>query len=148
MELGNKETLVFVYGTLKPGGHYHEEYCGGFQFESEKARVRGQLFDFPQLGYPGAVEATDTWIQGYLFAFAHPESEVLAKLDHLEGYHPETSTHQNEYYRQKVPYYIVSESLKSGEAWCYFMEAEAIKCLGGVPISNGDWPVTKSRSQS
>jgi len=132
---------VFVYGTLKPGGHYHNEYCGGFQFNLEEAWIRGQLFDFPQLGYPGAVEDKNHWTKGYVFSFAHQESEVLLKLDTLEGYDPKRPAHQNEYYRIKVPYYIYKGNPQSGVTWCYFMESDQIKSLGGIPLLEGEWTI-------
>ena len=53
-------TSVFVYGTLKPGGIYHDRFCSSFKFEAEEAYVNGKLFDFSPLGYPGALEGDGT----------------------------------------------------------------------------------------
>lgn len=50
------ELCVFVYGTLKPSGRYHQRYhqryCANFLTAALPAQVKGELYDFSQLGYP------------------------------------------------------------------------------------------------
>lgn len=94
---------VFIYGTLKPGGLYHKDYCGGFNLKEQEAPTAGKLFDFPELGYPSAMEASDGTIRGYLLTFDASEIEVLSKLDVLEGYIANNHPGENEYYRKRVP---------------------------------------------
>ena len=131
---------VFVYGTLKPGGFYHDRFCGAFNFEAEEAYVDGRLFDFPQLGYPGALHGEGSRIRGFILRFSHPETEVLAKLDKLEGYDPKRSEDLNEYYRKCVPVFKeVHDAEASEKAWCYFMTLEKIKSRGGVRLQKGCW---------
>ena len=43
---------VFVYGTLKPGGHYWPQFCEGKVSEVLPAKVQGKLYDL-HVGYPG-----------------------------------------------------------------------------------------------
>lgn len=133
------ETLVFVYGTLKPGGRYHDAYCGGFNFEGIEATTRGRLFDFPQLGYPGAVESETESIHGVLLRFQHPESEILPRLDKLEGYDPHRADQFNEYYRKQVEVRTESPTGRLYRAWCYFMTKEIVHRLGGAFIASGRW---------
>ena len=135
------ETPVFVYGTLKPGGYYHDTYCGGFQFDLFEGQVKGQLYSFPSLGYPGATEHDTQSIQGVLLVFKHPEREVLSKLDILEGYDPTRPTDQNEYYRKQVPVFDTQDQLICDAAWCYFMEPSKVDALNGVLIPDSYWPV-------
>lgn len=134
------KTSVFVYGTLKPGGHYHEAYCGDFQWDACEGFIKGRLFDFPTLGYPGAMEDPSDSIQGVLLNFYQDEHLVLAKLDRLEGYDPQQPIEQNEYYRRLVVVYNRSHGVISENAWCYFMTPERVKELDGIHLSDGHWP--------
>ena len=60
------ELQVFVYGTLKPGGRYHQRYCGEFLTEAVTLVIAlGHLYDFPQLGYPAMTHGND-WVKSYL----------------------------------------------------------------------------------
>ena len=137
---GTISTRVFVYGTLKPGGFYHNRFCGPFKFDSVEAYTLGKLFDFPQLGYPGALEDENSRIKGILLRFYNPESAVLRKLDYLEGYDPHQAPEKNEYYRKQVPIFRTAISAKPSEsAWCYFMDTRTISKLGGIYIPDGFW---------
>ena len=132
-------TRVFVYGTLKPGGKYHQTYCGEFHFDARHARIKGLLFNFPQLGYPGAIENSSGWIHGVILTFQHPEDEVLPRLDELEGYNPQRPPDQNEYYRKIVPAFSLNNGDTVASAWSYFMEPNTVKNLGGFLLNNGIW---------
>ena len=136
-----EKTQVFVYGTLKPGGRYHESYCGGFRFDVRNARIMGQLYDFPNLGYPGAVETSDSWIHGVVLTFHHPEHEVLPHLDELEDYDPRRPHHLNEYYRTVVPVFDSKNQEPVAFAWSYFMARDTVEGQGGVPLEDGYWHI-------
>jgi len=134
-------TSVFVYGTLKPGGIYHDRFCSSFKFEAEEAYVNGKLFDFSPLGYPGALEGDDLRICGFVLRFSHKESEVLSKLDELKGYDPNRQEGLNEYYRKRVNVFKNAENSEASEnAWCYFMALKKIESLRGVQMPDGFWP--------
>lgn len=135
------QTHVFVYGTLKPGGYYHDAYCGEFQFEATDGTIMGRLYSFPSLSYPGAVENDTSRIKGVLIKFHHTEIEVLEKLDRLEGYDPDRTTDENEYYRKRISVFDENDRRIVAQAWCYFMDPEKIKRLKGVPVVTGFWPV-------
>ena len=130
-----------MYGTLKPGGFYHDAYCGSFHFEATNAVVRGQLYHFPSLGYPGATEHPTEHIQGVLLTFHHPEKEVLSKLDVLEGYDPSRPADANEYYRKQVPVFEKAGQPLGYDAWCYFMEQRKVDTLNGQRLPSGLWPL-------
>ena len=134
------QTPVFVYGTLKPGGFYHETYCGGFRFDAEEGRVHGNLYDFPALGYPGATENKANSIKGVLLTFHHEESEVLGKLDVLEEYDRKRPPEQNEYYRKQVVVFDEAKQAICKSAWCYFMEQKKVAQLNRVLLQSGYWP--------
>ncbi|MEO1403593.1 MAG: gamma-glutamylcyclotransferase [Cyanobacteria bacterium J06635_1] len=130
---------VFVYGTLKPGGHYHQEYCGEGLVSAIPALTRGQLFDFPHLGYPGMTPGTD-WVQGYLLTFC--SEAVLVGLDALEDYDPTRPRAENEYWRERVVIFDLDYQ-KLELAWAYFMDTDRVRAMQGIYLANGDWPVTK-----
>jgi gamma-glutamylcyclotransferase (GGCT)/AIG2-like uncharacterized protein YtfP len=107
---------LFVYGTLKRGGLYHERYCTGVR-SIDAASVRGLVHRL-QCGYPvlvvpeaailaegsadavadaglrpplgtEAVERGGHWrdVAGELLTFDDPE-ERLPRIDELEDFHP------------------------------------------------------------
>ncbi len=135
------QTPVFVYGTLKPGGFYHDTYCGGFRFDAEAGQVKGELFELPSVGYPGAIESEANHVKGFLLTFHHSESEVLEKLDLLEGYDEERRPEENEYYRTRVSVFDENRRVLCDQAWCYFMKPEKITRLNGVLLESGCWPI-------
>ena len=125
---------VFVYGTLKPGERNYPYYCGGKVIQETKAYTWGQLYNLP-LGYPAMTEG-DRKIEGYLLTFCDPN--ILTSLDELEDYHQERSPEANEYYRQQVRVYSLTDDFL-GSAWSYLMSLEKIKQLKGTPINSGYW---------
>jgi gamma-glutamylcyclotransferase (GGCT)/AIG2-like uncharacterized protein YtfP len=152
------ELLVFVYGTLKPGGRYHKRYCDRALAEAFPAAVKGRLYNFVQWGYP-AMTAGDDWVKGYLLRFCDRAavcSAVLQRLDSLEGILnsdvsrldgsglaesiPKDSVSDDSYQRCWQSVFTPSyEPLQS--AWVYRMTDDQVRRFGGVYLSSGDWPV-------
>ncbi|MEO0768347.1 MAG: gamma-glutamylcyclotransferase family protein [Cyanobacteria bacterium J06649_4] len=137
------QLCVFVYGTLKPGGRYHERYCGAYTPKLIPAAVRGQLFDFPHLGYPAMADG-ERWVKGYLLVFSQPPAvcaTLLGELDRLEGYQPNSSVMDSEYERCWLDVFDRSGRFLQ-QAWVYRMAMDAIAAAGGIPIPHGNWPVS------
>lgn len=134
------ELRVFVYGTLMPGDRYHREYCGDYLTNAIPAAVRGQLYDFPQLGYP-AMTAGHDWVKGYLLAFRQSAAtckDILRRLDALEGYVSDAAIADGDYQRLQVPIFTPErEPLQM--AWVYQMSAEQVHQQRGVYLPGGDW---------
>ena len=139
------ETIdVFVYGTLKPGGTYHQQYCAPYLKKSQSAQVRGLLYDLPALGYP-AVTLGKGWVKGYLFTL---HAVAMAGLDYLEGYSPgypsqgednfEEDNFEEEYMRQRTMVFDLAGQ-PIGEAWIYVMVNPPD---GAVWLSDGQWPLS------
>ena len=140
-------TRVFVYGTLKPGGQYHEEYCGTQLVEAVAAIAPGQLYDFPHLGYPAMTHRTadsggQDWVQGFLLIFKN--EAILHRLDELEDYDPQGDPTQNEYDRQRIAVFTPAKQ-PLGEAWIYLMAPERAAEMGGMPLPDGHWPLPDGR---
>ena len=140
---------VFVYGTLKPGGRYHQQYCGQYAPEIVSALTRGRLYDFPHLGYP-AMTAGEGWVKGYLFHFFQPANitqQILHGLDLLEGYRPQLTRDEGELNQEDTDYDRVRAEIFSCDcsflqvAWIYRMSKRSVEAQGGVLIPNGDWAV-------
>ncbi|MFB2983681.1 gamma-glutamylcyclotransferase [Microseira sp. BLCC-F43] len=125
---------VFVYGTLKPGEINYQRFCAGKVVEEKRAIAQGHLFALP-FGYP-AMTPGDGRVQGYVLTFADPE--VLDALDRLEDYHRERPPEQNEYNRQLIETFNLSdEPLET--AWVYLMSPHLVRSYGGIFLPSGWW---------
>ena len=125
---------VFVYGTLKPRESNYQIYCQGKTIAEIAAYTRGQLYHLAP-GYPGMTVGNNR-VEGYLLSFS--DREILADLDYLENYSENRSAQLNDYYRQQVPVYSLSnESL--GTAWCYLMSLEKVTLYQGKLLSSNSW---------
>ena len=125
---------VFVYGTLKPGEINYQRLCAGKVIEEKKAIAQGHLFALP-FGYP-AMTPGDGRVQGYVLTFTDPE--VLHALDRLEDYHPERPLEQNEYNRQLIKTFNLSDE-PSETAWAYLMSPDLVRSYGGIFLPSGWW---------
>jgi gamma-glutamylcyclotransferase (GGCT)/AIG2-like uncharacterized protein YtfP len=133
------ERTVFVYGTLKPGGHYYGEFCEGrLAAEPQPAKIRGELYDL-QVGYPGLRLRGQDWVYGYLMVMA--SAAELRRLDQLEGFAPDRPKAENEYNRLKVPCFDrTGEPL--GTFWTYEMTPSTLARHPAVRLPDGDWPIS------
>lgn len=77
------ETKVFVYGTLKKGGHFHDVLKDS-RFIGEGV-VEGQLYNLGT--FPGLVQGEGE-VRGELYELDGGAS--LERLDHLEGFFAES----------------------------------------------------------
>lgn len=125
---------VFVYGTLKPGEANYKNYCEGRVNEAIAAYTYGNLYDLA-VGYPAMIEGTGK-VRGVLLIFNRPD--ILKNLDQLECYQEHRALELNEYYRQQVPVYSLSDKLL-GKAWSYFMTKNQVKKYQGTAIASGWW---------
>lgn len=114
-------TLVFVYGTLRRGGHNHRLL--------EHARCvsvtrTAPVFTLYDLGaYPAMVAGGVTAVEGEVYEV---DATTLTRLDRLEGYPG--------YYDR------IEVSLEDGHvALTYTMQPGQV--LGHPTISDGRWPV-------
>jgi gamma-glutamylcyclotransferase (GGCT)/AIG2-like uncharacterized protein YtfP len=135
---------VFVYGTLKPGGHYWPEFCEGKVLTQTPAKVHGLLYDL-HVGYPGLRLGGDDWVLGYLYELK--QAAHLERLDYLEGYVPHRPESQNDYQRLKAPCFDL-EGNALGEAWIYEMSTAKIAQHNGTLIESGDWPIEPSSKKT
>lgn len=129
---------VFVYGTLKPGGHYWPQFCEGKVSEVLPAKVQGKLYDL-HVGYPGVRFGGATWVQGYLLSI--PSEADFLQLDVLEGFVPGRDPSKNEYDRRIIPCFAPDGSLLQAETWAYEMSEARITQMGGTQIEDGNWPI-------
>ncbi len=128
---------VFVYGTLKPGGHYWPRFCAGKVTEVIPAQVHGELYDL-HVGYPGVLLRGEAWVRGCILSFK--DEADLRRLDELEGYAEGRDQRENEYNRLRVPCFSpTGEPL--GEVWVYEMTETTMRRCSGTRIEDGNWPV-------
>jgi len=132
------EYIVFVYGTLKPGGHYWPIFCEGKTVGSAvSAKIRGSLYDL-HVGYPGMVLDDSGWVCGFLLTFRR-EADFL-DLDRLEGFVPGRHASRNEYNRLKVPCFS-PDGGALGEFWGYEMSMVSVNRHKGTRMESGNWQV-------
>lgn len=128
------ELPFFVYGTLRPGGRYHDACLKGRTAAEEPARLPGaRLYDGP--GYPylrlgGAGEVCGELVH----AAAGRYGELLAVLDELEDFHGPGHP-RNLYEREACDIVRVRDGVRV-PAWVYLAAAGAPL---GPPIPSGDW---------
>lgn len=125
---------VFVYGTLKPGEAYFQEYCAPHVMDLIPAIAQGRLYDLP-LGYP-AMTLGEGWVSGFLLHFS--SAKVLQTLDDLEGYQPGRPAAENEYQRRKLLIFNPNRQ-RLGLAWAYLMDPNLVDQLKGTFLSSGQW---------
>jgi gamma-glutamylcyclotransferase (GGCT)/AIG2-like uncharacterized protein YtfP len=125
---------VFVYGTLKPGESNYQTYCQGKTITEIQAYTKGQLYHLPA-GYPAITVGTNK-VQGYLLSFRN--SKIVISLDCLENYQENRALEQNDYYRQKVPIYSLSDR-SLGTAWCYLMTQTKVAEFQGQFLNTNSW---------
>lgn len=77
----NKNHRIFVYGTLKKGFYFHEEYLGNGKSRSIGPAVASKDYSLYIDGLPHLVkEPTDLQVKGELYTVSGP---VLLSLDNL-----------------------------------------------------------------
>ncbi len=126
---------VFVYGTLKPGESNYSRYCEGKVIASERVYTRGELFHLQALGYPGLARGNNR-VEGILLTFT--EESALVNLDLLEDYRSDRDPDLNEYQREKIEVYNLSDE-PLGQVWGYIMSRKKINQYGGIPVTSGWW---------
>ena len=137
------ELRVFVYGTLKPGGRFHRRYCAEFLTAALPALVKGELYDFPQFGYP-ALTPGDDWVQGYLLKFCQTVAvcaNILRRLDALEGYVADKVSDSDDDYQRCQLQIFDPDHQPLQMAWVYRMSRNQVRQQGGVYVAEANWPV-------
>ncbi|MGB0272816.1 MAG: gamma-glutamylcyclotransferase family protein [Opitutales bacterium] len=131
------QPVVFVYGTLKPGGAYWQEYCAGRVVGQQAACVRGSLYDLRR-GYPGLRRTGSGWVHGYRLTLA--DSAALQRIDSLEGYRADRPEEQNEYTRIRVAC-LSPQGERLGSAWTYAVTDWFWRRCDSRPLPDGEWPI-------
>jgi gamma-glutamylcyclotransferase (GGCT)/AIG2-like uncharacterized protein YtfP len=111
------KTKVFVYGTLKKGGHFHEVLQDS-RFIGEGA-VEGQLYNLG--AFPGLVQGEGE-VKGELYELAAGVS--LECLDHLEGFFTE-SPHKSLFVRKQRNIEVGGETHLT---WVYYFNMDVSDC--------------------
>jgi len=125
-----KINKVFVYGTLKEGGHFAQGF-DKVRVSTMKATMVGKLMDVNGF-YPGLVEG-DGVVHGEVHEYKHMD-DVISAMDSIEGYvrhNPDRSL-----YKRKV----VKAETEDGEVevFAYFFNqpTEGLK-----EVKNGVWEI-------
>lgn len=114
--------LLFVYGTLKRGGKYHQEFLNEAKFLTEASTV-AQYDMYSNGEYPFIFENGSARISGEIYQLT---LKNLIKIDRLEEI-PE------EYIRKKIK---VKSSDKEMIAWSYIAQPK-LKNKNNIFIADG-----------
>ncbi|MEA3296179.1 MAG: gamma-glutamylcyclotransferase family protein [Patescibacteria group bacterium] len=122
---------IFVYGTLKLGGHYSKQF-DKYRCSSEPAILYGTLFNAGR--FPALIKKGNNIIYGEVHKYKKPEI-ILPAIDHIEGFISKESK-MNLYIREKVK--ILPKYSNECLAYVYFF-TRSIKKM--KYIKNGEWKI-------
>jgi gamma-glutamylcyclotransferase (GGCT)/AIG2-like uncharacterized protein YtfP len=126
-DMGPPEDFVFVYGTLKRGGRYHETMVAiGAQFLGTAAVV-GRLISLGD--YPGLLPGSSR-VSGEVYRVSAAGLRVLDRLEGFDAARPASS----EYHRRLTPLHGGPVAV----AWVYWYNPALVPATA-VPL-DGDWP--------
>lgn len=80
---GHDTIKVFVYGTLKVGGHFAAEF-NSVRLDSKPGTIQGTLYSITDGFFPGVKLEGKGEVHGELHTYEKAEA-VLARLDQIEG---------------------------------------------------------------
>lgn len=129
----------FVYGTLRPGQANHARLLAGRTTAEVPATLPGHVLYGPGLPYVTAGEESSAVVGTLVFVAPERYAEVLADLDHLEGYRPGRPCH----YERKAR--VVRHPGPDGAdttsvAWVYLAGPAVRERLRPAErIPSGDW---------
>lgn len=123
---------VFVYGTLKVGGHFAQSF-NGVRVSSKDATIEGTMFSIGNQ-FPAVVLEGDTTIIGELHEYDNI-TDVLRHLDFIEGYSKGNEKY-NLYNRSIAT--IKTEDGDDVEAWIYTFNQSTV---GMYKIESGYWSI-------
>jgi len=135
-----EDFVVFVYGSLQPGGRNWARYCEGKVVAQQRARVKGKLYRLRD-PFPALVLDETQWAHGWRLVLRDADS--LHGFDELENYVAGRSAEKNEYQRIRTACFAETNNglaiTSLGETWIYVMTPERIAIEGGVEIPTGIW---------
>ena len=128
----NMLNKIFVYGTLKVGGHFAKK------FDSKRtkvvpANINGKMFCATGW-YPAVVPYKDSIVHGELHTYSDIEN-VVKELDMIEGYIGENNE-SNLYNRNEV--IVTKENGTKERAIVYFFNHSTSNLK---EIENGEWQI-------
>ena len=131
--------LVFVYGTLKLGGFYADQF-DDFRIDSIKGYIEGDLYDLGN--FPGILLSGKNKIYGELHRYSD-FSSVVERMDRIEGYHEED--HPDNFYERKTVE-VTTETGEIMEAVAYSLASKQLLDYveekgDSIKVENGVWEI-------
>lgn len=136
--------FFFVYGTLKVGGYYANDF-DKLRISSEKAIINNMnLYKISY--YPGILPGIGT-VTGELHEYKNPEI-VIQLMDRIEGYKPKLKPELSLFKRKRMV--VITEAGKEVEANLYIynykitrkeVKSYKYQIEGATLIKNGIWNI-------
>lgn len=129
--------LIFVYGTLKLGGFYADQF-DSFRIDSVKGHIEGNLYDLGS--FPGILLSGKNKVHGELHKYSEFDT-VIKLMDQIEGYRGEN--HPDNFYERKAVE-VTTETGEIIEAVTYSLAAKQLLDIvekGGdsMKVKDGTW---------
>jgi gamma-glutamylcyclotransferase (GGCT)/AIG2-like uncharacterized protein YtfP len=125
-------SLLFVYGTLRPGcPHPMAQFLAERAEHLGRARAAGRLYHLGR--YPGMMEARtdEDWVKGDLYRMPDDQDQSLLELDRYEN----AESPLPAFFERQVAA-VVAEDGTRQEAWIYWFRGNVNE---EQRIANGDW---------
>jgi gamma-glutamylcyclotransferase (GGCT)/AIG2-like uncharacterized protein YtfP len=135
------DLVVFVYGSLQPGGRNWARFCAGKVVAQQPARVRGTLYR-QRDGFPALTLDEQWWAHGWRLELRDPAA--LAGFDRLEDYSADRPPEKNDYQRVRTECFALEDEsgsapLSLGPVWIYIMTAARLAEVGAVVLASEVW---------
>ncbi|AMV73325.1 gamma-glutamylcyclotransferase [Desulfuromonas carbonis] len=123
---------LFVYGTLRQGGRYHQPYLAGRFLSWQPATLSGRLFYEPREEYPCLLPGSGM-ARGEIYQLEPATAaSTLARIDRLEEYLPDKETASLYLRREALAYREDGEEVK---VWVYYWNGGRT----GRPVPGNDY---------
>jgi gamma-glutamylcyclotransferase (GGCT)/AIG2-like uncharacterized protein YtfP len=125
---------VFVYGSLKVGGHFAKAF-DGVRKNITKASVKGTLFNMGS--FPGIVLGGEKTVHGELHLY-EDFAQVVRRMDYIEGYRKRNDP-RNLYHKNVIE--VKTGDGKTIKALVYTLNTDRTGVEGRALIEDGIWPI-------
>lgn len=130
---------IFVYGTLKEGGHFAKNF-DSVRENAKPATIRGQLFDVAGW-FPGIklTDVPDDIVHGELHEYNEAE-EVIKQMNRIEGFDPD-NPEKSLFIRKKVTVETEEGEKEEAEVYEFNFENAGDKVDKAIRVESGVWEI-------
>lgn len=136
----NNTINIFVYGTLKVGGHFASNF-DKFRVSIKKATITGTMVNVHG-SFPAVLLNDENTVHGELHTYINPK-EVIRQMDKIEGYREKNQ--QNFY--DRIVTTVITEDQKEIKAIGYVAGSILKRYNDLEVIKSGFWVLNKQKQR-